>query len=164
MKFSFLIPVLPLAFISCSDSATQKDKQEYTKIAQLDWVLGNWKDSSANGVMYERWVKANDSVYTGIGVVLSNGDTVFSEKLAIEQRGEELFYIPTVSDQNEGKAVFFKLAADAGNEFIFENKTHDFPQRIIYKRTASDSLFAVVEGMDKGVSRKEEFFMGREKR
>jgi len=45
----------------------------------------------------------------------------------------------------------------------FENKDHDFPQRIIYKNTGQDSLYARVEGNDKGKFRKEEFAMRRNK-
>ena len=38
----------------------------------------------------------------------------------------------------------------------FENAAHDFPQRIIYRKTAG-GLHARIEGLDKGKPRSEDF-------
>jgi hypothetical protein len=43
--------------------------------------------------------------------------------------------------------VAFTLVVDPAGQAVFENRTHDFPNRIIY-RQAGDTLVARVEGND----------------
>ena len=81
--------------------------------------------------------------------------------ISLENRNGEIFYIPTVKNENNGQVVLFKLITSHNNEVVFEKKAHDFPQRILYKNPVKDSLYARVEGMDKGEFKKEEFFMKR---
>jgi len=61
--------------------------------------------------------------------------------------------LPPKSEEERDHAIKF-----------FENKKHDFPQRIIYSNIKSDSLYARIEGMDKGKYRAVEFRMGKEKK
>jgi hypothetical protein len=42
------------------------------------------------------------------------------------------------------------LVSRAGGEFVFENTTHDFPQRIIYSRVSDDAMMAAIEGPGEG--------------
>ena len=44
----------------------------------------------------------------------------------------------------------FKMTKGAANEAVFENAGNDFPQKIIYKLTAPDTLFARIEGSMNG--------------
>ena len=127
----------------------------------LEWMIGSWSNISSKGQLYENWIKTNDSVYTGKSFMVVKNDTVFSEMISLENRNGEIFYIPTVKNENNGQAVLFKLITSHNNEVVFENKAHDFPQRILYKNPVKDSLYARVEGMDKGVFTEEEFFMKR---
>ncbi|HEY1032204.1 MAG TPA: DUF6265 family protein [Flavipsychrobacter sp.] len=59
------------------------------------------------------------------------------------------WYIPTVSNQNEGKEIRFRLTNATDTSMIFENKTHDFPQRIGYIRTSATSIHAYISGPSK---------------
>jgi hypothetical protein len=150
------------AIIFSCNSASEKKTSDYAGLKKLDWLLGSWKNISDDGQLYEIWTKQNDSTYAGHGYMVANNDTVFSERISLEQRNSDLFYIPVVKQQNEGNPVSFKLVSDKG-EFTFENKEHDFPQRVIYKQVGMDSLYARIEGTDKGAFRKEEFSMVRER-
>jgi hypothetical protein len=133
------------------------------KIEQLQWILGSWKNISDNSRLYERWAKDNDTSYSGESFMIVDKDTVFYEKISLQLKGDDLFYFPTVKNQNNGQQVSFKLISDNKGEFIFENKEHDFPQRVIYKNPQADSLYACIEGDEKGKFRKEEFGMSRDK-
>lgn len=93
----------------------------------------------------------------GHGFFISGKDTVFSEKLELKQVGQDLFYIPTVADQNGGKPVPFKFSGIDKGEYLFVNAEHDFPQRIIYKNPQPDFLSARIEGQKDGKFRKEDF-------
>jgi hypothetical protein len=158
MKKLFLVLVAAFSF-----GCTSPSSENQSSLHKLDWLLGSWKNVSSEGTVYERWSKASDNSYSGHGFMIVNNDTVFSERISIEQKGNNVFYIPTVRDQNDGKAVSFKLISNEGSEFIYENKEHDFPQRIIYKSVSPDSLYARVEGTDKGTFRKEEFYLRKDR-
>ena len=135
--------------------------KESRPIDQMKWIIGTWSTSQGASGFYEQWKKSNDSSLAGKGFLLNEGDTMFSERLRIVQRGGALVYEATVSGQNEGKPVGFKLTKAKENEFTFVNEQHDFPTHIIYKYIAPDSLYARVEGDWKGEFRKQEFFMKR---
>lgn len=158
--------LLLLIITSCNrNSSNEKIHKEsaagLSKIKQMDWVIGKWENNAGDGSFHEIWTKTNDTIYSGRSFMIANEDTVFSESISLELKQNELFYIPTVSNQNNAKPIEFKFIAIENNEIIFENKEHDFPQRIIYKQLAPDSLYARVEGNDKGKFRKEEFLMKR---
>ena len=40
---------------------------------------------------------------------------------------------------------------------VFENRTHDFPQRVGYRKVGADSLLAWIEGERNGRTRRIEF-------
>lgn len=110
----------------------------------------------------EFWEQSNDSTYKGNSYMLGNGDTLFSEKLSLELRADGIYYVPVTSNQNDEKPVLFKLVKDslvAANTLVFENKLHDFPQRIVYEHPHADTIKARIEGVSKGKTRVEYFPM-----
>jgi hypothetical protein len=163
MKYSV---ILIAAFIvsSCNTTVTEekaKAEAKQTEIQKLAWLLGDWENLSPEGNSYERWKKISDTQYGGIGFVLVNADTVFFEGLQIEERSDGLYYIPTVRDQNNAESVSFKLTTSANGAFLFENPTHDFPQKILYKQINADSVYAEISGMQNGKEKVEKFPMRR---
>jgi len=146
---------------SCNDTLTKENQKEplgdANTIAELYWLIGEWKSVSPDGVMYETWTKTNDKLLSGKSFFVSGKDTLFSEKIALQQNGNALYYTPTVSDQNNSEPVPFKFIEFNKGEFIFENKEHDFPQRIIYKNPQPDFLIARIQGIQNGKFHKEDF-------
>jgi hypothetical protein len=90
-----------------------------------------------------------------------DNNVIFSEDLALVLINDSIYYIPTVSFQNEQEEVRFLLKSASTNKWIFENKTHDFPQQIIYTFKEGDSLVATVQGMENGRSQKINFPLKR---
>lgn len=155
-----LLPAMMLA--ACSDTITQTatdaEDLDAQRINKLGWMLGEWEKAMPNGSFIEKWQKETDTSYIGEGTfTTNNGDVMFSEKLRLEQHGDELWYIPTVAEQNNGKPVLFKESKLVDNEVVFENPEHDFPQLIVYKRTSDSTLYARIEGMQGGQKAMEEF-------
>jgi hypothetical protein len=132
-------------------------------IAQAKWLIGNWKNQSGTTLDIETWKKLNDSTYQGRSYSLAGTDTVSSEHIEIEQRGGKLHYIPTVKNQNGGKAITFILTSSTNKQLIFENPEHDFPQKITYTQITKDSLVAEISGMRKGKFKAIQFPMKRDK-
>ena len=159
----FLIPCLVFLF-SCNSGnqpAGRQQDQKYQKLDQLEWLAGSWANLSDDGNFYETWTRLNDSVYEAFSYMTIAGDTLFSETVELKIIDNELFYMVSVKDQNEGDAVYFKLVSDDQGAFTFENKAHDFPQRIIYKHPAPDSIHARIEGTINGKFSMQEFPMRR---
>jgi hypothetical protein len=59
-----------------------------------------------------------------------------------------------------GERVSFPLKDSFGGRLTFENKEHDFPQRVIYEQKNKE-LLASIEGTYKGKQEREEYLMRR---
>ncbi len=137
--------LIALLLISVTVNAQSKNN--------FDWLLGNWKISTDKGFIIESWKKQNDSLYIGFSGFVKGKDTIPEENVELKKIGNDWFYIPTVSKQNDAKPILFKLIFDKGKEFICENIEHDFPQRINY-RLFEKNLLASIEGKVKGAFKK----------
>lgn len=138
-------------------------KPKFEMMEKAEWLIGKWGSVLPEGTTTETWSAKNDSVYVGQTYFIAGKDTLFSESISIEQRGKDLFYIPVVKEQNGGKPVEFKLTSATEKQLVFENPTHDFPQKITYTQQTPDSLVAEISGTDKGKAAAEQFVMGRVK-
>jgi hypothetical protein len=67
-------------------------------------------------------------------------------------------YIATPSGQPQASFLLISQAADG---FVFENRKHDFPQRISYRRDGERGLLARIEGKVKGKLKGIDFPMHR---
>lgn len=132
-------------------------------VDQFGWLTGSWKRVSSQQEQWEEWHVANDSTLQGRSYQVRNGtDTLLLETVQLTYRGGHWAYCPTVADQNNGQTVVFPLIWLGKNEFIAVNSSHDFPQRIQYRRQA-DWLLASIEGEAKNGFRKVNFDFIREK-
>jgi hypothetical protein len=148
--FSFVILVL-IGF--CSKVQAQKEPSK-----TFAFVLGNWEMQTSKGKIVEQWVQSSDQSLSGKSYrINAKGDSVLSETLQIRKIGKELFYCSTVANQNEGKEVCFKLVSTKDKIYIFENKEHDFPQKIVYQNQGNKEMLAWIEGELNGKIRKSEF-------
>ncbi len=125
-------------------------------IKNLDWLVGTWKIASSQGIIQESWEMKNDSVLVGKSMFIKDGKEIPQETLTLVKEGNDVFYISTVIGQNNNLPVKFKVLFQRGTEFICENLTHDFPQRIAYRRIGQ-SLFASIEGKKNGKYGKQNF-------
>jgi hypothetical protein len=145
--------------------AEQMDAKTFdgSQLKQVAWLLGEWRNDTPRGVLYEAWQVRDDSTYTGRSCFVVGQDTVSSEVVALGVRGGALLYIPTVRDQNDRQPVTFTETTITEKEMIFENLAHDFPQRITYTQINPDSLVAVISGMQGEKEKSVQFPMKRVK-
>ncbi|NJO24997.1 MAG: hypothetical protein HC867_03165 [Bacteroidia bacterium] len=104
--------------------------------------------------MHEEWKTSGNDIMKSRSYRVNNNDTVMMETAELLKKGEDIFYIPTVPNQNQGKPVEFKLTSAQNNEYIFENPEHDFPQRIIYNLKSATETEATIDGRINGQYRK----------
>jgi hypothetical protein len=133
-------------------SARAGDKLRATDLA---WLAGCW---GAGESYTEQWMKPAGGTLLGMSRTVKGGRTVAHEFIQIREENGDVFYVAKPSGQ-EGAS--FKLVSDDPNALVFENPSHDFPQRIIYRLEADGSLMAMVEGMVDGKLRQEKFPMQR---
>lgn len=141
MKYSISILMAVLTLVSC-----QKSK-EVSKIVGQDWLLGKWENKSDDGNLLEIWKKANDSLFIGESYFIKEKDTLHSEKIELQQRGENLVYVSTIKGQNNDKPVTFNRNIEIEKQLVFENPKNEYPRKIVYKPIAKDRIFIEVSGI-----------------
>lgn len=146
MKRIFILIITVSAFASCKRSAD---------INSFSWLAGKWIGKYDSIPIFEQWKSPEDKIMHGRGGVLSGSDTVFAEKIQIEEREDGLYYVAIV--KNNPGPVSFKFSGFKNDTAVFEDPTHDFPQRVLYYKNDDGTFYACVDGMFKGKYVKEEF-------
>lgn len=147
--------------ITSCDAPVHHNKSDNIMINDLNRLQGSWAQPTDNGTLSETWKKINDTLLTGIGCLVFEKDTLFSERLRIYKNKGFWYYSAQVTDQNEGETIVFKLTSHENSAWVFENKAHDFPQNIHYQIINPDSLIATVTGKGKNGPRTEIFRMNK---
>ena len=143
-KLLLIISLLLLLHVS---HAQESNKQKFKK---LEWLTGKWvrTNSSAGQSGYETWTKVSELKLSGKGVTLKGKEVIFTENLELIVKGNDIFYVVTVT--GETKPVFFRLTAIADDGFTCENPKHDFPKKITYSLSGNHAK-AVISGDGKSV-------------
>jgi len=158
-KFAHVLAAaLLLAACGTPSAPTEEDTRnpvDSTEVRYSELVLkliGAWTDSVSEpgAVVYEHWVANEFDFHSGTGFVMVGKDTVFVEHLQLVLPGTgHAGYNVRVPSQNEGEEIFFPLTACIGDSMVFENPSHDFPQRIVYALQANGDWIAHVSGAGK---------------
>jgi len=134
LLFPFIQPAYP------------QEKQATGDFQRVKWLIGTWVQDTAKGSVYESWSQQNDSTLLGKSYKINQMDTMVFETIKLAEKSGKLYYIPTVSNQNQGEPVKFTLVNLSDTAMVFENATHDFPQVIQYKKQGGDALLAEIRG------------------
>ena len=131
----------------CAFVYDQKDQER--SFRELYGLEGKWIMKTRRGAIGEEWKKIDDAYLQSRGFFINGSDTVQTETVALKDSKQGIFYTSTVENQNNRQPVSFKLTSSADHVFIFENKEHDFPKRIVYEFVSADSLHAYIDaGID----------------
>ena len=163
MKNVILIGIILFLISACRNeqSRVTSETESLRKIKKLEWLEGSWTNISEESQSYERWTRKNDSTFTSFSYTMVQEDTVFVEEVTLQERFKDVFLTVKVPDQNDAQAVTFKLIPTEKGIFTFENKAHDFPQRITYSNPVKDSIHAWIEGIVDGNPKKVDFLFKR---
>jgi hypothetical protein len=111
-------------------------------------MAGCWESrDGGQRIISEQWMQPAGGLMLGMGRTVESGKAVDFEVMRIEQNGDEVIFYARPRANKEETA--FKMIKGGDGEAIFENKGHDFPQRVIYRRNG-DKLLASIEGDQKG--------------
>jgi hypothetical protein len=121
--------------------------QSAPTVAQVGWMAGCWEQSAGARVIEEQWMRPRAGLMLGVSRTVVGDSLREYEQVALFARGGHLVYAATPARQAPAEFVSIAVSDSA---VTFENPTHDFPQRVIYRRRGADSLLARVEGMRRG--------------
>jgi hypothetical protein len=116
-----------------------------TSLADISWISGDWQTApGGRAQIEEHWTTAAGGTMMGMSRTVAGEKTVEFEYLRIEQRADGIYYVAHPKARCPG--TDFKLTKASATEAVFENPQHDFPKRVIYRKTADDSLTASIDG------------------
>ncbi|MEX2122747.1 MAG: DUF6265 family protein [Woeseia sp.] len=108
----------------------------------LDWLAGHWCADTGEESVEEFWLPPRGGVAIGLGRTTTKDRTTAFEYLRIV----DLDGIPSYVAQPGGRPpTTFKRSAGGERWIRFENRDHDFPQRVEYRRNG-DALHAEIAG------------------
>jgi Domain of unknown function (DUF6265) len=150
---------LMIASIVTLTSTAYPQDQGGRKIDDLKWLSGCWQVDQPGRDVIEQWTQPGGGMMLGVSRTVKDGKTTEYEFIKIADENGILVYTAKPSSQAEAS---FKLTANSsGEDYVFENLAHDFPQRIIYSRKSNNALVARIEGTLNGKTRSIEFPMKR---
>ncbi len=150
MRLTFLM--LAAAMVSASGAAAQE--KPAIAIERVAWLQGCWEAASPQRTVEEQWMAPRGRSMIGAGRTVRADRLVEYELVVLREQDGQLAYEAHPSGQPS--AVFLSKTVGDG-EVLFENPTHDFPQRVGYRRDGPDALLAWIEGTRNGQPRRVEF-------
>ena len=114
-------------------------------ISQLGWMSGHWRtEAREQGWTEELWSSAEGGTLIGINRSVRGDRTTGFEymRIAADEQGPAFFGSPSGA-----ASVRFAMVEARHHVLAFENRAHDYPQRIVYRRDG-ETLFATVSLAD----------------
>jgi len=128
-------------------------------VKKFSWLTGKWSMKENGTTIVEQWSFFNGSLKC-MGYEVKGIDTTLIENASISCIGGKnvfTFYPDKKSKDRKMEPVHFVLISEENNTFIFENKDHDFPQRVVYQKINDRQCHAWIEGMENGKLNKIDF-------
>ena len=137
LKTCALASILVLFFIATSSAQTPT-------LTDLAWISGAWQtEAGGRRQIDEHWTTVAGASMLGMSRTVAGDKTVEFEYLRIEQRADGIYYVAHPKARCPG--TDFKLTRASATEAVFENPQHDFPKRLIYRKTADNAMTATID-------------------
>ena len=141
------LALIALAAATASQAAPADD------VAKLSWMAGSWVQENAGVMTRETWLPPLGGSMAGAGQTNAGARPPRVEHMKITAEPTGATYTALVPGQ---PPTPFVLVPGNDGEAVFENKAHDFPQRVAYRRCGED-LCARIEGVIQGRPASEEW-------
>jgi hypothetical protein len=128
------------------------------EVERLGWLEGRWVGEKDGVSMEELWTAPRGGTLLGLHSDVKAGRLVSWEFLRIADSGDGVTYF---ASPRSAAPTPFKLVEIGDRRAVFENRQHDFPQRILYWLDAQGALHARIEGPRGGQTVSEEWVWTR---
>jgi hypothetical protein len=133
-----LISVLALAAALPMVQATD------TASGRAGFMVGCWEVQRGTSLVREVWRAATADFLIGNGTTVAAGVLKEFEHTRIESQAG---VVALVAQPGGAPPTRFTLdPASKVDEAIFVNMQHDFPKRVVYRKTAPDAMLAFIDG------------------
>lgn len=130
-----------------------------SRVSDLGFMAGCWRGLTRSGTTIEEFYTAPASnMIVGTTRYVRDGRVVDFEFTRIDQTDSGAVITPHPKGV---RSVSFAPKILESDRAVWENPTHDFPQRILYTRVAADTLVARIEGRTPSGERALEWRMTR---
>ena len=130
-----------------------------SRVSDLGFMAGCWRGVTTSGTTIEEFYSTPSSnLIVGATRYVRDGRAVDFEFTRIDQTDSGAVVTPHPKGV---RSVSFAPRVAEANRIVWENATHDFPQRILYTRVSADTLVARIEGRTPRGDRALEWRMGR---
>lgn len=152
-----ILPVLIVTALAVP--AATRAEGVAAKVEPLDWLAGSWSGSKGGVVSEEHWTSSAGGALIGLHKDVKGDRMTSFEFLRIELDAERR--VCYVASPRGGAPTSFCATELGARRVVFENRAHDFPQRIHYWLDAEGRLHARVEGSVDGREVGEEWVWSR---
>lgn len=115
-------------------------------LENLAWLIGDWIEDDGGVVTRETWLAPTGGAMASVTQTSRPGQPPRFEFATITQTPAGLTFTARIDGQ---PPTAFVATRQAPEEVVFENRAHDFPQRVIYRRCQAD-ICARIEGIAGG--------------
>ncbi len=134
-------PVPAQATASATPSPTSAARSQ---VSALGFMAGCWRGLTRSGTTIEEfYTPPSSNLVVGTTRYVREGRVVDFEFTRIDQTDSGAVITPHPKGV---RSVSFAPKLVEQNRAVWENPTHDFPQRILYTRVTDDTLVARIEG------------------
>lgn len=127
-------------------------------VSRLAFMAGCWELRTPTRITHEQWMAPLGGLMLGMSRTVVRDVAREWEALRVEVKDGVATYLA----QPGGRpATPFPATALTDSSVTFANPSHDFPQRILYRKVGADSLVARIEGDQGGQVRGMNFPMKR---
>lgn len=144
-SFAAVVACITLCLCLVFNVAGQGQNAATRSISELAWITGDWQTApGGRAQIEEHWTAVAGASMMGVSRTVVGDRTAEFEYLRIEQRADgNIYYVAHPKARCPG--TDFKLTRASATEAVFENPEHDFPKRIIYRKTGDDALTASID-------------------
>jgi len=130
-----------------------------SQLSDLAFMAGCWRGLTRSGTIIEEfYTTPSSNLIIGATRYVRDGRAVDFEFTRIDQTDSGAVITPHPKGV---RSVSFAPKVVERNRAVWENASHDFPQRIVYARVAEDTLVARIEGRTPSGERTLEWRMAR---
>lgn len=140
--------ILAIGLLVFTGMLSAEAQEKAVELKAFTGMSGCWVSAikATETTQSEQWMAPLGTSMLGMNRTVFRGKTQGYEFMRIEKRDDGVYFVSRPKENPEDTA--FKLISSDGGRFVFENKAHDFPQRVIYSFTATKMTGRIEGTMD----------------